>query len=264
MSEQNYVQVPRIRIYGVGDRSRLLPFQYTGQIGTEITNLNGQYRDIHRNSITLADHAALFQTYLRNEFPSDLGEVELPDDVKKVLRCLFGEEGCLIVTNDACDYDHGDQDMRRVKPTDRRVRWVVGPQNFEGIFNDFPTTIRPAGYEWSVTGGKEYLILIPEPGYTELTVDGLLRPDTGTPFSTVETREEAEASFMARRFPLQLARMAVSYFESREEGEGISSVICGYINDRDGRFSIDVSNDPAEKWNYTGSFASRTVRREKG
>ena len=149
------------------------------------------------------------------------------------------------MTNDACDYDHGDKGMRKVKSTDRMVRWIVDPKNLEGVFDDYPTTIKPAGYEWSATGDEEHFILIPETGYIELTVDGFLRPDTGTPFSTVETKEEAEASFLAKGFPPKLARMVASLFESREEGEGTASVICGYNSVRgDGRFNIDAASSP--------------------
>ena len=243
LNGENYVKIPKIRTYGMGDLNRLLPFEYDGHVGRKITNLGGECRNIHRGSVTLVDYATLFQAYLRSEFPQDnrrhghedeeLDTLELSDDVKELLKHSF-ETFRGIVTNDACDYDNGNKDMKRVKPTDRRVRWIINPEGFEKTGSKWST-----GDKWSAIGGEPHYILLPEPGYIELTVDGLLRPDTGTPFSTVETKGEAVASFMARKFPYEFARRAVSYFCSRDEEQGTASVIhrCW------GKDNLDKHND---------------------
>lgn len=247
--KQNYVEVPKIEIYGVGDLNRLVPFEFEGEIGKEIENYGEPLIDIHNLSITLRDQATLFQAYLLSE----LGELTLPEDVKGVLKYLFEKKG-RNVTDDVCIYGEGIKGMKKVKETDMPVLWVPSPY-----------TVRVTGDERKIEiYGEPHRILIPETGYVEHTVDGAYRPDTGTPFSTVPTREEAEESWVKKGFPPEIARKAVSYFW-RMEGKvekGIAFVTRDYYDDEEGPFSITVDYDPWFSSITVGSFFAK--RRAEG
>ena len=184
---------------------------------------------------------------------SELGQVKLEDDVKEVLSYLFERIGYGNVTNDACDYDNGKKGLKKTKETDRSVRWVKKPVEFKETDDD-----------WEAVGGEEKYILVPNSGYVELTNDGSYNPETGTPFSTLETREDAEQSWINRGFSQQFARLAVSYFCSREEGDGTGAVSRGYFNFDFGRFFVDAVDGPDDRYSYFGSFpASRSLSRAK-
>ena len=178
-ASQDYVDV-KIKTYGAGDLNRLLPFEYHGEIAKEITNMGKQFKDIHKGSISLKDQATLFQAYLLSEE----GLLELSGDVKGVLKYLFDDmKGFGNVTDDACNYNDGDKGMKKVKDSDKRVQWIRHPKKF------FET-----GDEWKANLGDESKvknILVPETGYVEKTCDGAYRPDTGTPFSTVDNRKKS-------------------------------------------------------------------------
>ena len=237
--------VPEIKIYGVGDSHRLMPFSFEGEIGTQIADFGKPYNQLHKGSIALRDQATLFQWYLLSE----LGEApELPEDVRKAVYKLFDKMGFGNVTDDACDYSHGEK-LRKIKPTDRSVRWIIHPERFE---------LTEDGWSAKV-GENSYVlhILLPEPGYAELTCDGAYRPDTGTPFSTVKTRKAAEQSWISRGFSPKFAEKAVSYLHSREEGKGTAAVVRWYSDADDGRFSVGADGVPVYG---DQSVAARSLR----
>jgi hypothetical protein len=246
------ITVPPIKVYGAGDSHRLMPFSFEGQIGAEITDFGKPYEDLHKGSIALKDQATLFQLYLLSE----LGEApELPEDVRNVVYKLFDKIGFGNVTDDACDYNNGAR-LRKAKPTDRSVRWIIRPERFE-LTED----------GWSAIIGEDSdvrHILIPEPGYAELTCDGAYRPDTGTPFSTAKTRKAAEQSWIERGFSPEFAEKAVSYLHSREEGKGTAAVVRWCSSADGGRFSVVADWEPGDWDRAAGSFAaSRSAERSE-
>jgi len=245
--KKNLIEVQRIEIYGAGDLHRIAPFIYEGHVGSEITGFGKQFKDIHADSITLGDQAALFQAYLARE----LGEYQPPKELGKVLDYLFNEIGRSNFTNDACDYDNG-KNLRKAKPSDRSVRWIVRPDKFEFVDD-----------KWQAVLGEDsnvYRILVPEGGYMELTNDGFVRPDTGTPFSTVPSREEAEKSWTSRGYDRKFAQKVVSRFWSKSEGQGTTSVIRWYDTADGGRFDVYAYYDPDDMYFDVGSFVSKPER----
>ena len=216
----------RTRNYGVGSVEGLRtvePYEFEGLVAKEMPrdSLGKPYKDIHSHSMVLADQAALWNMYLL----SRLGRVKLPQDVAEVLSYLFERKGHGNVTDDLCDYDNGKAGLTKAKPTDRSVKWIQ----------------RPVGDR------EEHYILVPAPGYVELTNDGAYNPETGTPFST-DTRAKAEKSWTNRGFSPTFAKLAVSYFYSRKEGEGTAAVYRWYNLDDYGRFDISASRDPGSRY----------------
>lgn len=247
------IHVPKLKVYGAGDLNRIMPFSFDGEVADQIGSYGKEFRELHKGSITLGEQAALFNWYLASE----LGEApEMPEDVKDTVYMLFDKIGYGNVTDDACDYDGGQKGLKKVKDTDRSVRWIIRPEGFEKGEN-----------RWSAKLGENSnirYITIPETGYVELTVDGPYRPDTGTPFSTVSTRKEAEKSWTKRGFDPEFARKAVSRFWSREEGQGTASVGRWCNDDGGGRFNVSADDGPGF-WNlYIGSLpVSRTAERSE-
>lgn len=246
------ITVPKIKIYGAGDLNSLRMFEYDGEIGSEITDFGKPYADL-QDTITLGDQSTLFQAYLLSES----GKLDLPKNVHGVLDYLFKETGKGNVTNDACDYDHGDKSMKKIHESDRRVLWKVAPERFEETSDG-----------WKAIGGDEFTILVPEDGYVRWTNDGGYRPDTGTPFET-GSKEEAIKSMIDHGIPENVAKRCRSYFLGRSEGNGIAAVVrysCGVY----GPFDVGASWDPSNWGSIVGRFpasrsasgASQTDRRQ--
>jgi len=251
MSGTPTIEIPKIRIYGVGDLNRLMPFEFEGQVAAEIGSYGKPLKDIHKGSISLAEEATLFEAYLLSE----LDEYTPSEETRGVIKHLFERMGRGNVTDDACDYDNGDKRMKKARPTDRRVRWIPHPEGFEKADGVWKAIIGEDGF-------KD--ILVPETGYVEMTCDGLYRPDTGTPFSTAKSRERAEKSLTDRGFSPDFARKAVSYFYSRNEGEGTAAVVRWFGSADGGRFFVFTDYVPDGRSPSVGSFpASRSAERSE-
>ncbi len=244
------VEVPRIQAYGLGSVEGLRTsgqYDFEGSVARKIPadSFGKKYKDIHSQSIVLADQAALWNTYLL----SKLGKADLPKDLEATLETMFGNVGYGNVTNDACDYDNG-RSLKKTKDSDRNVRWVKNPVEFK-IEDD----------QWKAIGGEEHYILIPVSGHVELTNDGAYNPLTGTPFSTIDSRAAAEKSWTDKGFDPEFAKLAVSYFYSGEEGQGTSAVDRWYSDDDNGRFDVNAIGYPSNRNGSVGSFpASRLLK----
>ncbi len=156
------------------------------------------------------------------------------------------------VTDDACDYDHGGR-LRKVRETDRSVRWIVHPDGFEQGAH---------GWEAKVGDDSEvHYILVPKSGYVEMTVDGAYHPRLGIPFATLPRKEAAIMSWIKKGFDPGFAANAVSFFYSRAEGEGTTPVVRSCDNEiATGRFTIIANSTPDYAYRTVGSFsASRTA-----
>lgn len=203
----------------------------------QATDFGQQYGSLAPRSIALAEDMAQLQRYSLNQFYSaDKAE-------REATECRFDHEGYGEVTNDACDYNNGDKKMRRVKPTDRRVLWIQKVLGF-----------RRRGIGWqAITGpdSQEYKILVPASGLMELTDDGLCRPDTGTPFSTIPDRDKygnqlpekrqmemAIESWTRRGYRFSI----ILFFMSRKEKEG--TAIVGRYSIPEYHFIIDAEGEP--------------------
>lgn len=217
------ITTPKLRIYGVGDLNRLLPFEYKGKIGKEITDFNEPYEELKDGSIILRDQATLFQAYVL----SLTRGLDLPEDFRRVLHYLFDNEaGRGNVTDDSCDYNRGDKGMGKANETDRRVLWKAGD--------------------------SEFPILVPKTDWVKCTNDGLYRPDTGTPFET-GSKSEALQSMVDHGIPSNVAKKILSYWRSRGEGSGTSYVDRSSIGGG-GPFAINVDARPTSKYRYIGRF----------
>jgi hypothetical protein len=207
VSRTRMITVPKIQIDGIGNINYAQGFEYEGEIGSRIIDIAGRYSSL-QDTITLVDQVTLFQAYLKLE----MGEMELPEEVCKVLYRLFKETGKGNVTNDACDYMHGDKGMKKIHESDRRVLWRVGIEDFD----DDPENVQ-------AIGGEEFPILIPKDGYVIWTNDGPYRPDTGTPY--------------------EIARKTRSNFSSGDEGDGIMAVD-RYSSKHGGPLSVYAAASP--------------------
>ncbi|HLD41860.1 MAG TPA: hypothetical protein VJB06_02400 [archaeon] len=212
--------------------------------GTVVQNRGISANEIHMQSITQEETLNLWHIYLR----SQLGQRDIVDQetLGVIIRLFETNRQSDIWTNDACDYNRGKKTMKRVKPTDRRVRWVKSPEKFQLV-----------GSEWRATGGEDHFILVQETGYVELTVDGAYRPDTGSPFSTVETRQEAEQSWIKRGFVPEFAERAVGCFYSRKEEGGTSSVVRWFDDLGSGRFILKADDNPGSRGRAYRVFRSQ-------
>ncbi|MBI4895004.1 MAG: hypothetical protein HY831_00790 [Candidatus Aenigmarchaeota archaeon] len=240
------INVPRIQAYPLGSVEGLRTsrqYDFEGSVAREMPqdSLGKEYKNIHSQSIVLADQAVLWNTYLL----SKLGKVSLPEDFGAALETMFEKIGSGNITNDACDYDNGKKGLKKTKETDRSVRWIKQPERFE-LDNGV----------WKAIGGKEKYILVPESGYVESTCDGSYNSETGTPFSTVDTRAKAEKTWTSKGFDPEFARLAVSYFFSREEKQGTSAVGRWYGSGVSGPFGVGASDDPGDGDDSIGALPS--------
>jgi hypothetical protein len=244
------VKLPSIERYVVGDINRLMPYVLGGSIATEITGYGKEFKDLHKGSITLGEQAALWNAYLMSE----RGELDL-GEAKDAIYSLFGNLGTGNVTDDACNYDGGEK-LRKLNDSDRSVEWIIRPEAFE----------KKGGIWQARLGPKSDVrhILVPAPGYVALTCDGSYRPDTGTPFTTVKSRTEAEKSWIDRGYSPEFANKAVSYFYSRNENEGMAAVWRRFSGGDYGRFVVFAVRNPDFRSSDIGSLGvSRDAERSE-
>lgn len=203
------VEVPTLRTYGLGDEREAEPFFFEGKVASDLMWRNSSFYRLHKGGIMLGEQAALYNAYLLRVQGLMKGDKGLDE----VLYAMFERRGLGNVTDDACDLDNYDRRILRskTKPTDRAVRWIFHPGRFRGNLVD--------GYE-AVPGphSRSVDMIVPKTGYVELTSEGSYRPDTGTPFSTVETRAEAVKSWTRRGFDEQFAEETVSTWFCGDEG----------------------------------------------
>ncbi|MBN2330229.1 MAG: hypothetical protein JXC85_00265 [Candidatus Aenigmarchaeota archaeon] len=262
------ITVPRFELYGLGDLHRIAPHAYEGEMAKKIDNYGERLCDIHADSIELGDECALFNLFLLSEL-GEIGPIE--GELREAIYGLFDNIGYGNVTNNACDYDKGDPNLEKTKDSDIPVLWTVRP-----------TKIMKTGSGWNIELGEEseqFPSCLPASGYTEMTCDGLHMPVSGSssrprgvPFSTVNDRNAAEKSVVryltskgvetekAENF----AKIAVSYFGSRESRKGTASVCRWYSNDDSGRFDVGAYYGPDVRSPCIGSFpASRSAERSE-
>lgn len=214
----------------------------------KITDYDKEFHEIHKGSIILRDLNTLFQWYLLSELDE---APKLPEEVKDVIYDLFSKTYRGHVTDDACDYNNGDRSTVKTKKTDRRVRWIIRPKAIK--YTDDGWIVQTA------ENPQTFHIALPGSGYVELTDDGDYRPETGTPFSTVKTRKQAEKSWTKRGYDPAFAQKAVSFFQSRNEREGVASVVRWYNSRTGSIYSLDFSSDPGYIYKCVGSFPAKRI-----
>ncbi len=244
------IQVPRVQAYGLGDLNRLRPFVFEGQAGTEINHLGTSkpLSELHKYSGALRDQRFLYELGLRQKADKPVGDSE-SQKAGIVVYDLFQERGRGTATDDACDYNNGDPSLR--KEGHASVRWVVHPASIAG---------------GTVELGEQsevYHILLPiaendDSRWVLMTVDGLYRTDTGTPFA-LGKRKQAVQSLMKSGFSEELAENEASRFYGRSEGQGIAAVVrWSYVHG--GPFYVYASGVPRGGLPFLGSFlASRSA-----
>jgi len=230
-------------VVGLSTERSLIPLQFEGDVGAEITDLGKQYKELHKGSITAGDEVALFNAYLLSE----LGRFEPTAEQRRVLDYLFNQKGRGNVCNNGVDYNNGDKSLKKPNDSYRSVLWIVEPEDFvleNGI--------------WKAVGGEAKNKIIPDSGYVGRTCDGAYDP-YGPPYKTWETREQAEKTWTDAGFSQEFAVKAVSYFYSRNEGAGTAVVGRRYWDDDVGRFYLYADRDPDDGYPLIGRlFASRS------
>ena len=232
------------RIVGLDNERETHPLEFEGEVAPKITDFSETYGKLHRGSITAGDEAALFNAYLLRQ----LGKFEPDEDQAGVLDYLFGQAGRGNVCNNGVDYNNGDGEAKRPNDSYRSVLWVNEPDGFE-LSDDV----------WVPKGGESKPKVIPASGYVGRTQDGAYDPD-GAPFETWNSRELAEQTWTSAGFTPEFASMAVSYFRSRNEGEGTAVVVRWYWVGDLGRFFLDADWYPDYRYPYVGRLsASRSA-----
>jgi len=130
------------------------------------------------------------------------------------------------------DYDNGDRGLKKPNDSYSSVLWIVEPEEFD-----------VDGNRWKANGGDAKNKVIPASGYVGRTCDGAYDPD-GAPFETWNKRAQAEKTWTDRGFDPEFARKAVSYFYSRNEGQGTTVVDRWFFNDDYGRFNLVALRNP--------------------
>lgn len=247
--------VPRVQIYGIGDLNRIAPFTFEGEVGTKIERHGEQFKDIHAYSGSLREFRGLYEIGLAQEMGQ---EIDLPAEALEAGRTvysIFQQRPRGNVTDDACDYNGGKQ-LKKARDTDRSVRWIVHPAGFEET---------PEGWRANLGEHSDVrYILVPKTGFVEMTVDGAYRPDTGTPFATNDNRKNAVQTWVKAGIPEEVADREVSYFYSREEGQGTAAV-CRWHNDPgNGPFFVCADDEPRGRGSSVGSLlVSRSAERSE-
>ena len=231
--------VPRAELRTVGDVNRLVaPPEFEGYVDIDLRYMgeNKPLSELHKYSGALRDQRFLYEIGFRQAIGEKL---DLPEDVLKagnLVYTLFNVIGRGNAANDACDYDNGDRSLRKRKY--RSVRWVVNPAGFndngEIQINEDPEK-RPVS--------EIYNSLVPSSGFGVVTMDGMARPDTGTPFAT-GTRKQALKSIIKSGVPEEHAEKFLYYFSSREYGQGKAAVSRWYYDDHYGSFIVYADNEP--------------------
>jgi hypothetical protein len=251
------ITVLEFDVYRLGDENRRFgPAHFSGgEVGTEIENMGTSkpWSELAGYSGTLVDQSILFEIGMMRELgldPLQKEEVLIASTTFYRVCNILGHRGN--ATNDACDYIHGKK-LHKAKESDRSVRWVTNPLGFE---ND------------QILGGQDHYILLPADGWVKRTMDGLYRPDTGTPFETTPNKEEAVeslAELLAKTKNISieaarsLAQRDVSYFWGRSEGSEASAVVRCSVN---GPFGICVDNALSFRDKDLGSFRISGSRSE--
>lgn len=107
--------------------------------------------------------------------------------------------------------------------------------------------LRPDGWAVDLDEQSEvYHIQLPRSGFVEMTLDGSYRPDTGSPFATVNDRKRAIGSWLRRGFAEEVAEREVSFFQARETPRGVAAVLRwnSYVGNPPGPFLIDTVPEP--------------------
>lgn len=187
------------------------------------------------NAITLAELATLHELATVAAYAS-----RIPDVPEKAIEAgmmihknISNRKGVGEWTNDACDYDNRRAQRGVLTPDDYlHVRWVKHP-----VFER-----REGGWTASLQESSEELYVdLPPAGFVVLTMDGLYRPDTGTPFATEHypgrvIRQLQEVGLEGEEY--------LSFFLPQSRGRGTYAVCRWSLADSLGPFSVFVLDSP--------------------
>jgi hypothetical protein len=223
-------------------------------LATDIEGLNSN-KPAHalcKGSTTLSEATALYELALAIQLDDDLAGV--PEKVAMAagtvynsihLRMRAGEW-----TDDACDWHNIHIVRGTVVPKNCvPARWVKHP-----VFER-----RAEGWQaLAGEGSDEMYICLPPEGFVIPTIDGLYRPDTGTPFATEGDREKAVRLLESAGLN---GRKEVSYFWGKPLYKG---GVCAVSHRRYpsyyGPFAIHVGAEPDFVDDFVGY---RPIRRLK-
>ncbi len=212
-------------------------------VDIEIADLGKQFKDLHKGSITAQKIQRLHNYWVLGE----AGEIQIPEDQKRVLDYLFNKFGKGIVLDNGVDYN--DQGDLEEKEGYARARIVTQPKRFH-----------TESGQWEVEAEEIEPVhdYVPPTGFPLLTNDGIYNPDTFVPFATVPSRKVAEQSHVSKGANPEVARKAVGKFWSREEGQGVAAVSVYCDSDSVyGRFDLGASGGPGSRDPDIGRLASR-------
>jgi hypothetical protein len=178
-------------------------------------------RTYPRGVATLGEMVGLWSAYLKTELSGiDKDDPKYEFDALDRIFHPFLARSLPLLTDDACKYP-GSKKLKKLRPTDLSVDWIIHPEAFIKTRKSWSGWRE--GYDcWDAKIGPDSEvkhIVIPSSGYVPLTCDGAFRPDTGTPFTTVKTREEAEQSWIKRGYTPEFAHKAAARFYSGDWSE---------------------------------------------
>jgi len=214
------------------------------EIATDIEKLTyfDSMHKLHTGGITLAESRALYELALAAQNGEDLpgipkaaveGALYIYENIQS--RIGMGEW-----IDDACDYDNGKKPRGVLAPKDFiSVRWIKHP-----IFKKTEKIWETLLHEDS----EQAYIFLPPDGFVIPTVEGLYRPETGTPFATEKDRKKALK--LLNKAGLDNKKDA-SYFWRSRRTEGVCCVIRQHI-DYYGAFTVLVDADPDFRDEYVG------------
>lgn len=239
----------RVRIPGFIYRGFKFP---QAEVATDIEDLNHYepVHELHKCSTTLAEVRALYEVALAIQQEEDLAGI--PEGAVKPALSIYANihsrNGAGECTDDACDYDNGKWPRGVLVQKDfLPVRWVKHP------------VLKEKDKCWEALlreDSAEAYIFLPPEGFAVPTVDGLYRPDTGTPFATEKDKDKAIR--ILNRAGLD-GKKEASYFWRIGENKGVYSVTRQNIG-YDGPFVVFASIKPGFRDDYIGS---RPINRSK-
>jgi len=189
--------------------------------------------ELCEGSATLAEIAVIYELALT----AQMGEapIERPEEAAKAALSIYDNIHSRIETgewtDDAADY-HNTRRLRGVIVPENYipVRWIKHPSFKKG----------PSGWEADLReGSEEFYVFLPADGFVIPTIDGLYRPDTGTPFATEE--DKGRATMLLERACLD--GKEASYFWRSHWERGVYAVSRRHYPSH-GPFAIHVKAEP--------------------
>jgi len=204
--------------------------------------------------MTLAEMSALYEIALAGHVergPVFNSSMETALKADTLHSNILSQDSLGEWTDDACDYG-----------SDRRPQGIIVPADFVPVrWVKHPLFVKNGdGWEARMQeGSEECHIFLPPSGYVIPTCDGLYRPDTGTPFATMNDRNKA-MDLLPHTFVL--IREYPSYFRRARKPQQGKTCAVSHRNrgSRYGHYAIDVRAAPDSRDDHLGFRQMRRLK----